>query len=419
MDVRAGTRGQSIQLGAILLFGILVLFAAGYQAFAVPNQNAGFEQDHSERVQDQMQEVRTGIHATAATGSPSPATVQMGVRYPSRTVFLNPTPGAGTLESEEAGDFEISGATAINSETRDFWGGNSKTYSTNKLEYRPNYERRDDPPTTVYESTVLYNRFGQDSLLETDQRLVEGRTVSLVALRGEYQRSTTETISVEPTPVSAPPRTIAVRGQQDGNGGYENITLKVPISDAAIGSELEGTVSDQPNTIDETRYYDANRTLRIVLRGEDDGGEPITYRLQLSSVALGSGTPSSSPAYVTDIEGDNKTIPEGSRQRLTAEIRDEFNAPVSNIEVEYEASTRGGTDEGTFQSSDTATTTVRSGEEGQAEVVYVAPDDVGAPQNEGNVREVTVTARIDTAANGNPDFESVEFTIYVINTDGS
>ena len=32
-------RGQAIQIGAVLLFGLLIISFASYQAFVVPNQN--------------------------------------------------------------------------------------------------------------------------------------------------------------------------------------------------------------------------------------------------------------------------------------------------------------------------------------------------------------------------------------------
>jgi len=54
-------RGQAIQIGAVLLFGILIISFSSYQAFVVPNQNEQVEFNHNQRVQGQLQDVRNAI----------------------------------------------------------------------------------------------------------------------------------------------------------------------------------------------------------------------------------------------------------------------------------------------------------------------------------------------------------------------
>ena len=68
MELRDDDRAQAIQIGAVLLFGILVISFSTYQAFVVPNQNENVEFNHNQRVQGQLQEVRNAIVSMPGTG---------------------------------------------------------------------------------------------------------------------------------------------------------------------------------------------------------------------------------------------------------------------------------------------------------------------------------------------------------------
>jgi len=51
---RDNGRGQSIQIGAVLLFGALIIALAGYQAFVVPQENEQVEFRHSQTVRSAL-----------------------------------------------------------------------------------------------------------------------------------------------------------------------------------------------------------------------------------------------------------------------------------------------------------------------------------------------------------------------------
>ena len=72
---RDDDRGQSIQIGAVLLFGALIVALAGYQAFVVPQQNERVEFAHSQTVQDDMQDLRNAL--VSATGEASTRSVSV------------------------------------------------------------------------------------------------------------------------------------------------------------------------------------------------------------------------------------------------------------------------------------------------------------------------------------------------------
>jgi hypothetical protein len=159
---------------------------------SVPGQNGETEFTHNQQVQKQLQEVRNAVLETAATGQGRSATVALGTQYRDRIVAVNPPSPSGTLETVDLGNLTIANATAAGGggpaiETRDFWNGSEKEYAATALTYEPNYNEYREAPTTVYEHTVLANRFeeadGTDLLL-SNQTFTDGRDITLVTLDG-------------------------------------------------------------------------------------------------------------------------------------------------------------------------------------------------------------------------------------------
>lgn len=83
MQLIAADRGQSIQVGAVLLFAVLIVALAVWQAVGVPNQNEQVEFDHNQQVQQQLTELRGSIISMAGSSVTRSTTVDLGVRYPS------------------------------------------------------------------------------------------------------------------------------------------------------------------------------------------------------------------------------------------------------------------------------------------------------------------------------------------------
>ncbi|MDZ7746206.1 MAG: hypothetical protein U5K28_06720 [Halobacteriales archaeon] len=51
---RGDTRGQSVQVGVIILFAFAIIAFTSYQAVVVPQQNQQVEFDHNQEVQSDM-----------------------------------------------------------------------------------------------------------------------------------------------------------------------------------------------------------------------------------------------------------------------------------------------------------------------------------------------------------------------------
>lgn len=112
MCVRDDERAQTVQVGAILLLGTLVVALSVYQVTSVPGQNAETEFTHNQRVHEQLQEVRAAILETAAEGTGRSATVALGAQYRDRIVAVNPGPPSGALRTVGVGDIAIANAVA-------------------------------------------------------------------------------------------------------------------------------------------------------------------------------------------------------------------------------------------------------------------------------------------------------------------
>jgi hypothetical protein len=338
-------RAVTVQIGAVILLGFLVVSLSLYQATVVPNENRQVEFQHNQRVQADMLEVRNAILGTAATGSAAPATVELGTRYPTRTVAVNPSPPSGTLSTSELGNISVKNATADDAstsgadypETADFWNGTTHNYTTSALEYRPSYANYDGAPTTVYENGIVYNRFQAGNVTRSGQPVVAGTRISLVALDGELSRGGSSSLLVDPRAVSVSTRTISITNAS----ATENVSVVVP-------SELEA--QDWTDLLNETGDYDpaadpTDGAYVYEVRNHSAGVElyfeaETTYQLKLSKVGVGSGVGDTEPAYLTSAEDLTRDPFADRNYSFVVESRDKYNNPIG---TRVEANVRSGT----------------------------------------------------------------------------
>ncbi|MFW5924314.1 MAG: PKD domain-containing protein [archaeon] len=382
MSLRGDDRGVVIQVGAVLLFAFVIMAITMYQVEVVPDQNKEVEFKHNEEVQNQLLDVRSAIMTTAGGGGSRSVAVALGTNYPSRTIFLNPSPPYGTLRTvgttNESIDVTISNARATNNETADFWDGTTNhSYSTGALVYEPFYHRYQDPPTTVYEHSLLANRFEDAGLAKTDQKLVDDDEITLVVLNGSLEESRTGSVSLDTKELSVSTQTIEVT---DESGP---ITLTVPtlLEESVWNESLAG---EENVTIDYRSYPDRRfNVLEVTL-------DPGTYTLKMAKVGVGSETeaPSRSDDYITG-QDTNKSVQTGGTVSLTVEARDRYNNPIEGETVTIE--------------SPATPTTAETGSDGKVTFTYEAPD---TPTTD------RVTAWIDKNAS-EAEAERVVFTIDV------
>ncbi|WP_267164457.1 hypothetical protein [Halovenus salina] len=322
---RNDTRAQSVQIGAVLLFGMLIVALSTWQAFQVPAQNEEIEFNHNQEVQKQMIELRTTVNSLPGISTPRSTTIDLGVRYPSRTIFRNPPPVSGTIRTVKTTDsgFNVSIENASASgEIGDFWNGTARQYNTGAIEYEPRYNEYRNAPRTIYEHSVLYNKFGENQELSiTGQTLVRDDTITMVAVNGTLREDRVNSISVDIEPISTRTRTVEV-----GNESH-NMTISTPtrmnVSEwrEVFEDELDDGNVTAVDTTDIEALDDYSMLHVELKRG--------TYSLQLVKVGVGTQTARDKAAYITDQNRRSFNITSAESQRITVETRNKYNERVN------------------------------------------------------------------------------------------
>ena len=303
MEFLGDDRSQAIQVGAVLLFGILIIALAFYQAVVVPDQNERVEFEHSQEVQTQLVEMRSTAVSMPGTASTRSVSVDLGVSYPSRTIFTNPGPASGTLRttgtSDESIRFTIENAVADNADIGEFWNGTTRQYNTGGIEYRPGYRLLNSAPTTRYEHSVLYNDFGENTTLSlTEQAIIDGDRITLVALNGSFSEQRIGSVAVDFEPKSTNTRTIEIEGED------EPITLSIPtqMNRSEWQHVFEGEANvDVANITTEAIAESDFTMLNVPLEDE-------TYKLELAKVGTGTGSQGTDPEYIMRQDGGDRTV---------------------------------------------------------------------------------------------------------------
>jgi len=195
MGLIRDARGQSVVIGSLLIFTVLTLAFSGYQAFAVPNQNAETEFQHSQEVRNDLVELRAGILQAGSIDQPQYQTVQLGTTYSARVFGINPPPPTGVIRTTDPYPITISNGTSEG----------TITIPTRFIEYRPGYNEFDSSPIW-YDASTLYlddrNGGGGTAVIE-DQTLFDDGEVQIVALQNDFRRSKTGQVTLELYPTQS------------------------------------------------------------------------------------------------------------------------------------------------------------------------------------------------------------------------
>lgn len=193
-------RGQPIQVGAILLFGFLVIAFSIFQAVVVPQQNEEVEFDHNQDAQRDLVELRNSVARAANTGENGAASVRLGTRYQARLFGVNPGPASGLLQTTDPQPMYVTGGG--NTDYSDLCPTANKTTA---VSYAPTYNYYGNAPRTVYEHSFVFNQYADTERVETNARLLFGEktddtddnVVNLVSLWGNVSKSGVQTVSVD------------------------------------------------------------------------------------------------------------------------------------------------------------------------------------------------------------------------------
>lgn len=410
MSLGDDERAVSIQVGAILLFALLVILLILNQAFVVPNQNRQVEANHLETITAEMQELRDAIVSMPSSGVDRSVTLTLGTTYPARTIATNPGPASGAVRTRGTSDADVNltvaGAVATDGETDDVWNGTNRTYATGALLYQPGYNEFRNAPTIVYDNTLLVHRFRSGNLTRAGQRLVDGDRLTLLTLNGSLDTATTSGVSVDLQAVSASDRRITVSNQTGDN-------VTVSFASQFDAATWEGRFVDDGELTNQSGHVvgvtespipgtDFDR-IHVELAGD------VTYTLRMAKVGVGTGVAGEPVNYLALPAGDERTVQEGSRTTLVVEARDALNNPVTGATVH--ARLEAGGENGTLLES-----AVTSDDDGRATFVYEAVDVDGAsPTFQVNFSHLgRPDSAFDPAAAAN-----ASMNVTIQNTDGS
>lgn len=399
--VRDDDRAVSEILGAILVFGILIALLFLVQMTAVPTWNQQVEFDHNERAQADIGELGNAIERVDGSGVGETVTVELGTRYPTRPLLYNPPSVSGTLRTTPHGEIVIEGARSTG-DVGDYWDGSTVRYDTRTYAYSVEYnEFSDAPDRTRYEHGTVANQFGGDvTIVEQARPVISGNQISLVTLTGDSNRTSVQPFQVPVTPVSDQSRTVSVSGV---DGEDITLSLRTALPEDTWQEMLVGEL-DTGNLV-AIEYVPGPEYATVTLAL--DGTE--TYTLRTSRVGIGADIDQTTPAYLDRVQGGGTYVPVGSTDRLTVEVRDQFNAPKSGVAVTYQV-VQGS---GTFADDPTpgdGNFTVSSDPRGSTSVVF-------SPQSAGQV-VVEATATLYDSP-GTQAAERVRFELSTTASDGS
>lgn len=197
MSAPENDRAISAVIGAVILFGAVVILFAVYQATIVPSENEQVEFDHSRTVQNDMLELRNAILESDNTGERTFATVKLGTRYEPRLFAINPPPAGGGLRTGTAEEITVTNRTGASVSNL---CPSSGPIQTRTLRYSAGYNEYRNAPTIVYENTVLYLNFSDGNIMLTDEELVQGDTVNVSPLNTSLDEFGVDSVSIEPVP---------------------------------------------------------------------------------------------------------------------------------------------------------------------------------------------------------------------------
>ncbi|WP_436900913.1 PKD domain-containing protein [Halovenus halobia] len=364
MRFLSDSRAQSVQVGAVILFGVLIVLLSTWQAFVIPDQNEGIEFNHNGEVQQQMTELRSTVLSMPGADTTRSVTVTLGLRYPSRTVFMNPPPVSGTLQTLDTTDpaynITIANAQPGNDDLAQLWAQQGSQYNTGAIEYSPSYNQYQSAPRTIYAHSVLYNKFDREDqqLPITGQSLVRDDTISIVTLNGTLTETRVDSTSVDFEPVSTRTREVEIAP----DGGPITLELPTRLSESRWETLLATEQNIENVSVDQSAIPDEELgLLRVELA--DGANAPDSYTLQLSKVGIGTSVTQEQKAYVTDVAGNGSVIQTSETQAVTIEVRNRYNKPITGADIQASA-------EGGVFGNENPTTSASTDSDGQATLQY-------------------------------------------------
>jgi len=327
-------RGQSLQVGAVLLFGFVVLGLTIFQAEAVPEENKEVEFDHSQEVAEDMVALYGAMFDTVVDGRPRTVSITLGTDYNDRLFFIYPPPASGALQTTEPRQLQFHNVTAVedtgtNQSFDNYWRNETRNYTTRAITYSPNYRELSGTADYRIEYGALaaqYPETTQLRLADSHQPIVgdiddDGVTeINLVVVDGDLQKVSPDTETVIPERVTDS-KTVTVTNATNTS----SITLELPTGLPAANWNTSNPDSmlydvqedDRPN-VDNVTVDGGVAEIQLNATAED--GSPREFDLVLHKVDVGLNATAPTPTYLRNVSAPGTNV--------TFEVRDAFNDRV-------------------------------------------------------------------------------------------
>lgn len=394
---REDERGVSAIIGAILLFGMLIVALAGYQATIVPQQNAATEFEHMQQVENELLELKTGMSTAGQANTPHFQTVKLGTTYQQRLFTINPRPATGTLETSETYDITISD------------GDETVEVETRFVSYTPRYFELDtgslwiDNSVLVLDERYLESRTGNVVVRDEQNLVTDGERLKVTAVQNEFREQGVQRVGVRVYPTRT--------GEEKLDVLDESSELDVRLPTRLTEDEYWSVMSDEVSDVSAISFEGVSENVASGRAGDIHELQftvESIEQLQFNTIGIGS-EPVESPGRTTEFVGGSPSpgpgpgpSPGGDVEfvSLSAEVTDSGASAIREVSFESDVSEQGVDVEFTVVDDDgvSESETVVS-ESGVQDVT------VNLGELRGNNRPVTVTADIDGGECKTTEFE--------------
>jgi hypothetical protein len=229
---------------------------------------------------------------------------------------------------------------------------------TKRFVYEPNYNEYRNPPNTTLEYGVLYNQYDNgENVIVNEGSVVRGNQITLTFFGGDLSTGQSGSLSLEALPASAPARTVSVKP-----AGGNDIEIKLPTKLSA--DTWENDILDGEANVLRVESVTGEDAVVLVLDGTQD-----TYDLRMAVVGIGPDAPDPDSEYMISKDGPLVTTGQSTSALVTLEVRDKYNNPVADEDIELNLDGQGSL----------AQTTVTTNRQGQATVEYKPVKGTGKP----------------------------------------
>ena len=292
-------------LGAILLFGIIIVALGGYQAFIVPQQNAEIESNHDAQVSNEFAQIQPAISNAVGSSRARTTSVTLGTRYPVRAAALNPPTVSGQLGTGVSGDLRVNHDSRI-----DACALTDDRPNTTSIRYNANYKELDNTGPFVYENGVTYRETDGGILQRTDQQLIDGSTIRLYPLVAEqFSTGSSSSEQLRFIPGETGVRTVDV-------GKDEKLDITFPsrldkdewkkiLGDADNFDSVDDSAPDDTVTVTVSPSEETTYTVRCTPVGVGSAPEQGTVPQEQEDTANPNPSGEINPASTVKLEGQN------------------------------------------------------------------------------------------------------------------